>query len=64
MEHRILGNTDLTALVVGLSYYGMSDAYGPAHDAESIATIRPALGAAEGCDVMTTCYLGGPIEGQ
>jgi aryl-alcohol dehydrogenase-like predicted oxidoreductase len=43
MEHRILGNTDLTVSVIGLGCYGMSGAYGPADDAESIATIRRAL---------------------
>jgi aryl-alcohol dehydrogenase-like predicted oxidoreductase len=43
MEHRILGNTDLTISVIGLGCYGMSGAYGPADDAESIATIRRAL---------------------
>jgi aryl-alcohol dehydrogenase-like predicted oxidoreductase len=43
MEHRILGNTDLTASIIGLGCYGMSGAYGPADDAESIATIRRAL---------------------
>ena len=43
MEHRILGNTDLTVSMIGLGCYGMSGAYGPADDAESIATIRRAL---------------------
>src|SRR5215471_21761622 len=43
MEHRRLGNTDLTVSIIGLGCYGMSGAYGPADDAESIATIRRAL---------------------
>src|SRR5262252_7426149 len=43
MEQRILGNTDLTVSIIGLGCYGMSGAYGPADDAESIATIRRAL---------------------
>jgi aryl-alcohol dehydrogenase-like predicted oxidoreductase len=43
MEHRILGNTDLAVSIIGLGCYGMSGAYGPADDAESIATIRRAL---------------------
>ena len=43
MEHRRFGNTDLTVSIIGLGCYGMSGAYGPADDAESIATIRCAL---------------------
>jgi aryl-alcohol dehydrogenase-like predicted oxidoreductase len=43
MERRRLGNTDLTVSFIGLGCYGMSGAYGPADDAESIATIRRAL---------------------
>ena len=43
MERRKLGNTDLTVSIIGLGCYGMSGAYGPADDAESIATIRRAL---------------------
>jgi aryl-alcohol dehydrogenase-like predicted oxidoreductase len=43
MERRRFGNTDLTVSTVGLGCYGMSGAYGPADDAESIATIRYAL---------------------
>ena len=43
MERRKLGNTDLTVSIIGLGCYGMSGAYGPADDAESVATIRRAL---------------------
>jgi hypothetical protein len=43
MERRTLGNTDLTVSIIGLGCYGMSGAYGPADDTESIATIRRAL---------------------
>ena len=43
MEHRRLGNTDLAVSIIGLGCYGMSGAYGPADDAESIATIHRAL---------------------
>ena len=43
MERRRFGNTDLTVSIIGLGCYGMSGAYGPAEDAESIATIRRAL---------------------
>jgi aryl-alcohol dehydrogenase-like predicted oxidoreductase len=43
MQRRKFGNTDLMVSVVGLGCYGMSGVYGPADDAESIATIRCAL---------------------
>jgi aryl-alcohol dehydrogenase-like predicted oxidoreductase len=43
MEHRKFGNTDLKVSIIGLGCYGMSGAYGPPDDAESIATIRYAL---------------------
>jgi aryl-alcohol dehydrogenase-like predicted oxidoreductase len=43
MERRTLGNTYLTVSIIGLGCYGMSGAYGPAEDAESIATMRRAL---------------------
>jgi aryl-alcohol dehydrogenase-like predicted oxidoreductase len=43
MERRRFGNTDLTVSTIGLGCYGMSGAYGPADDAESIATIQCAL---------------------
>src|SRR6202048_1043726 len=43
MDPRRFGNTDLMVSAIGLGCYGMSGAYGPAEDAESIATIRRAL---------------------
>lgn len=43
MERRQFGNTDLVVSAIGLGCYGMSGAYGPGDDAESIATIRRAL---------------------
>jgi aryl-alcohol dehydrogenase-like predicted oxidoreductase len=43
MERCRLGNTDLLVSTIGLGCYGMSGVYGPADDAESIATIRCAL---------------------
>src|SRR5205807_5614477 len=43
MEQRKLGHTDLKVSIIGLGCYGRSAAYGPAADAESIATIRGAL---------------------
>jgi aryl-alcohol dehydrogenase-like predicted oxidoreductase len=43
MKHCRFGNTDLMVSIIGLGCYGMSGAYGPADDAESIATIHRAL---------------------
>src|SRR5437773_4265767 len=43
MERHRFANTDLTVSIIGLGCYGMSGVYGPADDAESIATIRCAL---------------------
>ena len=43
MERRRFGNSDLAISTIGLGCYSMSGAYGPADDAESIATIRRAV---------------------
>jgi aryl-alcohol dehydrogenase-like predicted oxidoreductase len=43
MQRGKFGNTDLVVSGIGLGCYGMSGVYGPADDAESIATIRRAL---------------------
>ena len=45
MQTRKLGNSGPTVSAIGLGCMGMSDLYGPADDAESIATIRAALDA-------------------
>ena len=43
MERRRFGNSDLMVSIIGLGCYGMSGAYGPTDDAESLATIRCAI---------------------
>ena len=43
MERRRFGNSDLMVSIIGLGCYGMSGAYGPTDDAESLATIRRAI---------------------
>ncbi|UEM01347.1 aldo/keto reductase [Skermanella rosea] len=45
MEHRTLGTTGPDTAMIGLGCMGMSDFYGPADRAESIATIHAALDA-------------------
>ena len=45
MQHRSLGSTGLAVSEIGLGCMGMSDFYGPADHAESIATIHAALDA-------------------
>ena len=45
MDTRTLGTTGLAVSALGLGCMGMSDFYGPADEAESVATIRAALDA-------------------
>lgn len=45
MQTRQLGKSGPTVAAIGLGCMGMSDLYGPADDAESVATIRAALDA-------------------
>jgi aryl-alcohol dehydrogenase-like predicted oxidoreductase len=45
MDTRSLGQTGLTVSALGLGCMGMSDFYGPADEAEAIATIQAALDA-------------------
>jgi Aldo/keto reductase family len=62
MKTRSLGTIGLTASALGLGCMGMSDFYGPADEAESIATIEAALEA--GVTLLDTgdYYAGGHNE--
>lgn len=43
MQNRILGNDHLSVSAIGLGCWGMSHAYGPADEAESLATLNRCL---------------------
>ncbi len=61
MERRRFGNTDLMVSAIGLGCYDMSGAYGPAEDAESIATIRRALDLGVNLLDTSASYGQGPL---
>src|SRR5215470_10726432 len=62
MEPRQLGKQGLTVSAMGLGCMGMSDAYGPANEAESVATIHRALEL--GVDLLDTSDAYGPFTNE
>src|SRR6201989_150620 len=58
LSKRRLGNQGLTVGAIGLGCMGMSQSYGPADEAESIATLHRALEL--GCDFLDTAEVYGP----
>ena len=62
MEPRRLGKQGLTVSAMGLGCMGMSDAYGPADEAESIATIHRALDL--GVTLLDTSDAYGPFKNE
>ena len=62
MEQRRLGNQGLIVSAMGLGCMGMSDAYGPADEAESIATIHRALDL--GVNLLDTSDAYGPFKNE
>ena len=62
MEPRRLGKQGLTVSAMGLGCMGMSDAYGPADEAESIATIHRALDL--GVNLFDTSDAYGPYTNE
>ncbi len=43
MRHRKMGGSGIEVSVIGLGCWGMSGSYGPADEAESVATLHRAL---------------------
>ena len=62
MEPRRLGKQGLTVSAMGLGCMGMSDAYGPADEAESVATIHRALEL--GINLLDTSDAYGPFTNE
>jgi aryl-alcohol dehydrogenase-like predicted oxidoreductase len=62
MEKRTLGRQGLTVSALGLGCMGMSEFYGPADEAESIATIHAALDA--GLNFLDTADAYGPHKNE
>jgi aryl-alcohol dehydrogenase-like predicted oxidoreductase len=62
MESRQLGKQGLIVSKLGLGCMGMSDAYGPADEAESLATIHRALDL--GINLLDTSDAYGPFTNE
>jgi aryl-alcohol dehydrogenase-like predicted oxidoreductase len=62
MERRKLGTQGLTVSALGLGCMGMSDFYGPADEAESVATLHRALEL--GVTLLDTADMYGPFKNE
>ena len=62
MDRRQLGNQGLIVSAMGLGCMGMSDAYGPADEGESLATIHRALDL--GINLLDTSDAYGPFKNE
>jgi aryl-alcohol dehydrogenase-like predicted oxidoreductase len=62
MQQRKLGSQGLTVSAVGLGCMGMSQSYGPADEAESIATLHRSIEL--GCTFLDTAEVYGPFVNE
>jgi len=62
LQRRKLGSQGLEVSAIGLGCMGMSQSYGPADEAESIATLHRAIEL--GCDFFDTAEVYGPLTNE
>ncbi len=62
LPKRKLGRQGLEVSMIGLGCMGMSESYGPADEAESVATLHRALGL--GCNFLDTAEVYGPFTNE
>ncbi|MFL6680605.1 MAG: aldo/keto reductase, partial [Burkholderiaceae bacterium] len=62
LQRRKLGSQGLEVSAIGLGCMGMSQSYGPADEAESIATLHRAIEL--GCDFLDTAEVYGPLANE
>jgi aryl-alcohol dehydrogenase-like predicted oxidoreductase len=62
LQRRKLGRQGLEVSALGLGCMGMSQSYGPADEAESIATLHRAIEL--GCDFLDTAEVYGPLTNE
>ena len=62
LQRRKLGSQGLEVSAIGLGCMGMSQSYGPADEAEAIATLHRAIEL--GCDFLDTAEVYGPLTNE
>ncbi|MEO5687623.1 MAG: aldo/keto reductase [Burkholderiaceae bacterium] len=62
LQRRMLGSQGLEVSAIGLGCMGMSQSYGPADEAEAVATLHRALEL--GCNFLDTAEVYGPLTNE